>query len=49
MRVAEKKDYVKPELIAYGRIETITKGSSSGAYLDQGFPQGTPYGSLTFS
>jgi hypothetical protein len=49
MRIPEKKSYVKPELIAYGRIATITQGNSTGGFLDQAFPAGTAFTDLTFS
>jgi hypothetical protein len=49
MRVPEKKGYVKPELIAYGSIATITQGSSQGNFLDAAFPAQTFRGDLTFS
>ena len=49
MRVPEKKGYVKPELIAYGSIATITQGSTSGDFTDAAFPALTPFKNITFS
>lgn len=49
MQVPEKLSYTKPKLIVHGTMATITQGSSSGSFLDQNFPAGTLFTSLTFS
>jgi hypothetical protein len=45
----KKKAYLPPKLIIYGDVTVITKGGSTGDFLDQNFSTGTPKGSLTFS
>jgi hypothetical protein len=44
-----KKRYAKPELIAYGSIANITRGTQDGESLDATFPVGSLRSSLTFS
>lgn len=43
------KTYDRPELVEVGSFESITKAASSGSTLDATFPDGTPFGDLTFS
>jgi len=47
--MAVKKSYAQPKLTAYGNVEVLTQGASSGPNLDADFPTGTPFGDLTFS
>ena len=44
-----KKTYEVPKLEELGSFETMTKGQTTGSKLDQAFPDGTPFGDLTFS
>ncbi len=44
-----KRAYSSPTLVVYGDVEDITKGSTTGDFLDQDFPEGTPGDELTFS
>lgn len=44
-----KKTYRAPSLTKYGDVEQITAGNSSGLFLDQDFPDGTPADDITFS
>jgi hypothetical protein len=46
---SSSKEYETPTLTRHGAFEKLTQGESSGTKLDQDFPQGTPFGSLTFS
>ncbi len=48
-RREEKKVYTTPKLVVHGDIETVTKGSASGAFTDAAFPARTPTSELTFS
>ena len=41
--------YEAPKLVELGSIEELTGGQSTGNFLDQGFPAGTPFNDLTFS
>ncbi len=43
------KTYTKPAVTRHGSIEEMTKGGSSGSFLDATFPVGTPFSDLTFS
>ncbi|MCY7282252.1 MAG: putative RiPP precursor [Cyanobacteria bacterium CAN_BIN43] len=47
--MAVKKSYAQPKLTAYGNVEVLTQGASSGPNLDADFPAGTPFSDLTFS
>jgi hypothetical protein len=47
--VTEKKDYVTPQLFAYGSIVTLTQSATDGDHLDAAFAAGTPRGDITFS
>ncbi|MGB3472799.1 MAG: lasso RiPP family leader peptide-containing protein [Erythrobacter sp.] len=44
-----KKVYQAPSFEELGSFETLTQGASSGTNLDATFPDGTPFGDLTFS
>ena len=44
-----KKTYATPRLTRHGSVEALTKGQSTGNFLDATFPTGTPFGQLTFS
>lgn len=44
-----KQTYTTPALLSHGKVESITKGLSSGVRLDANFPPSTPRGDLTFS
>lgn len=44
-----RKAYSPPALTVHGNVEVITRGSSTGDFLDQDFPDGTPGDELTFS
>lgn len=44
-----KMKYEAPELIEVGSFEEITKGNSTGAALDAGYPTDTLFEDLTFS
>ncbi len=44
-----KKQYVKPELVIHGNVETLTKGGSQPGNLDANYPINTPFADLTFS
>ncbi|MDF1621533.1 hypothetical protein [Pseudothioclava nitratireducens] len=44
-----KKTYAAPRLSVHGKLEDLTHGQTSGSKLDADFPDGTPFGDLTFS
>lgn len=44
-----KKQFIAPTLVEYGKFEELTQGNSTGESLDADFPDGTPFGDLTFS
>ena len=46
---ASKTQYEVPTLTVVGTFESLTQGSAVGNQLDQTFPEGTPFGQLTFS
>jgi hypothetical protein len=43
-----KKPYTSPKLTVFGDVEVITKGGTTGDFLDAAFPAGTPRGRLTY-
>lgn len=45
----EVESYEPPSVVVYGDLADLTAGNSTGAFLDQDFPTGTPFGDLTFS
>lgn len=45
----KKQIYTAPKLQAFGKLEDMTHGNSTGTVIDASFPAGTPFGSLTFS
>jgi hypothetical protein len=49
LNMKKKSTYTAPRLVRHGSVETLTKGSSTGSFLDATFPVGTPFGDLTFS
>lgn len=44
-----KKSYTKPNLILFGDVKSLTKGSADGDFTDAAFPVKTPKSELTFS
>lgn len=44
-----KSAYRRPRLVVYGRLEEITKSSSTGTVTDAAIPAGTPFDEITFS
>jgi hypothetical protein len=45
----EKLEYEAPEVVDYGDLTELTAAATSGPSLDATFPDGTPFGDLTFS
>lgn len=45
----QKLKYEAPKLQKLGNFEAMTQGKSTGSFLDAAFPNGTPFGDLTFS
>jgi hypothetical protein len=48
-RNCPKRHYDAPTISRIGSLSELTKGFSSGAFLDASFPVGTPDPDLTFS
>jgi hypothetical protein len=44
-----KAVYEAPVLRAHGKVESLTKGGSTGSKLDASFPTGTPFSDITLS
>lgn len=50
MHSAEQREkYETPKLGSHGSISALTKGLSTGSFLDANFLRGTPVEDLTFS
>jgi hypothetical protein len=41
--------YEAPRLSELGSIRDLTSANTTGGFLDHDFPDGTPFGELTFS
>ncbi|WP_239807405.1 lasso RiPP family leader peptide-containing protein [Croceicoccus hydrothermalis] len=49
METLKNNGYEAPKMEKIGSFEELTLGSSTGNFLDADFPDGTPFGDLTFS
>jgi hypothetical protein len=44
-----KSSYEAPALRDVGSVRELTLGNATGVFLDEDFPEGTPFSDLTFS
>jgi hypothetical protein len=44
-----KRSYEAPKVTVIGNVRELTLAATTGSKLDEDFPDGTPFGDLTFS
>jgi hypothetical protein len=49
MQNQPKQVWETPKVVRHGSVAVMTQQNVNGNYLDQSFPEGTPFSDLTFS